>query len=158
MRAPIVKVTLGDYLYRVPGFLQSVNVTVDNSTSWEINLEDSTDVQELPHVLEVAITFKPIHDVLPERSSFTQYIKQGKMNVPTGIRGNSISLDTETAVTDKKVTSLIGNPTTNFINKDQENLLMFKKNNQPPIITPPTNPNSEENPFDNFGPIGPFLE
>ena len=42
----------------------------------------------------------------------------------TGIGGfNSAgtNLDTETAVTDKKVTSLIGNPTTNFIDKEQEN-------------------------------------
>ena len=158
MRAPIVKVTLGDYLYRVPGFLQNVNVTVDNSTSWEINLEESDDVQELPHILEVSISFKPILNILPERSSFTQYIKQGKMNVPTGIGGNSLSLDTETTVTDKKVTSLIGNPTTNFINKEQENLLMFKEDNRPPIIQLPTNPNSEENPFENFGPIGPQPE
>jgi len=67
MRAPVVKITLGDYLYRVPGFLESVNVTVDNNTPWEINLESSTDVQELPHVLEVAISFKPIFSNLPQR-------------------------------------------------------------------------------------------
>ena len=126
MRAPIIKVTLGDYLYRVPGFLQSVNVTVDNSTSWEINLEESADVQELPHVLEVAITFKPIHDVLPERSSFTQYIKQGtnfiSNNAGLGDTAGAATLqiNTETTVTNKKVTSLIGNPTTNFIDKLEE--------------------------------------
>jgi hypothetical protein len=126
MRAPIVKVTLGDYLYRVPGFLQSVNVTVDNSTSWEINLEESDDVQELPHVLEVSIQFKPIHDVLPERSSFTQYIKQGtdfiSNNAGLGDTAGAaiLQINTETTVTNKKVTSLIGNPTTNFIDKLEE--------------------------------------
>jgi hypothetical protein len=126
MRAPIVKVTLGDYLYRVPGFLQSVNVTVDNSTSWEINLEESDDVQELPHILEVSIQFKPIHDVLPERSSFTQYIKQGtdfiSNNAGLGDTAGAaiLQINTETTVTNKKVTSLIGNPTTNFIDKLEE--------------------------------------
>jgi len=85
MRAPIVKVTIGDYLYRVPGFLESVNVTADNNTPWEINLEgdngqfndtsehqelDNSDkVQQLPHMVEVAISFKPIHSILPKRQA-----------------------------------------------------------------------------------------
>lgn len=69
MRAPLVKLTLGDYFSRVPGFLESVNVTVDNAASWEINLEESPDVQQLPHVLEVAVSFKPIHGFLPKRQT-----------------------------------------------------------------------------------------
>lgn len=69
MRAPLVKITLGDYLYRVPGFIESINVTADNSSPWEINLENSADVQELPHVLEIAISFKPIHNILPKRQT-----------------------------------------------------------------------------------------
>ena len=71
MRAPVVKLTLGDYLYRVPGFLQSVNITVDNTTPWEINLENADDVQQLPHVVDVSISFKPIMNVLPQRSTDT---------------------------------------------------------------------------------------
>ena len=73
MRAPIVRVTVGDYLYRVPGFLESVNVTVDNSYPWEINLQQSPyiglagDVAQLPQVLDISISFKPIMDVLPKR-------------------------------------------------------------------------------------------
>lgn len=67
MRAPLVKLTIGDYLYRVPGFIESVNVTVDNATPWEINLEGLDDVQQLPHVVEVQVSFKPIHNVLPSR-------------------------------------------------------------------------------------------
>ena len=67
MRAPLVKVTIGDYLYRVPGFLESVNVTVDNATPWEINLDG--DLAQLPKMLDVAISFKPIHDKLPRRST-----------------------------------------------------------------------------------------
>ena len=69
MRAPLVKITLGDYLYRVPGFIESVNVTVDNTSPWEVNLESSEDVQQLPHVLEVAISFKPIMNILPKRQT-----------------------------------------------------------------------------------------
>jgi hypothetical protein len=80
MRAPLVKVTVGDYLYRVPGFLESVNVTADNNTPWEINLENSSDVQELPHVLDVAISFKPIHSVLPQRSAYKNYQASGSIS------------------------------------------------------------------------------
>ena len=62
MRAPLVKVTIGDYIYRVPGFLESVNITVDNNAPWEINSI------ELPKVLDISVSFKPIHDILPSRS------------------------------------------------------------------------------------------
>lgn len=79
MRAPLVKLTIGDYLYRVPGFLESVNVVVDNATPWEINLEESSDVQQLPHVVEVQVSFKPIHNTLPSR----QTDPQGDLNLIT---------------------------------------------------------------------------
>ena len=69
MRAPVVRLTIGDYFYRTPGFLESVNVTIDGTTSWEINLENSTDVAQLPHYVDVNISFKPIFDILPKRNT-----------------------------------------------------------------------------------------
>jgi hypothetical protein len=89
MRAPLVKVTVGDYLYRTPGFLESVNVTADNNTPWEIDMEGNSEiqwpvldegysnfeslksvkVQQLPHFVEVSISFKPILNVLPRRQA-----------------------------------------------------------------------------------------
>ena len=69
MRAPVVRLTIGDYFYRTPGFLESVNVTIDGTTSWEINLENSEDVAQLPHSVDVNISFKPIFDVLPKRTT-----------------------------------------------------------------------------------------
>jgi hypothetical protein len=111
MRAPIVRVTLGDYLYRVPGFLQSVNVTVDNSTSWEINLEKSTDVQELPHVLEVAITFKPVHDILPERSSYKEIIKSQTRTITEN--GDLFDETIDVATESQQVSKLIVNSKNN---------------------------------------------
>jgi hypothetical protein len=64
MTSPVIRLTIGDYLYRVHGFLESVNVTVDQNSSWEI-----TDGEQLPHVLDVAITFKPILSELPRRGN-----------------------------------------------------------------------------------------
>jgi hypothetical protein len=63
MRAPLVKVTVGDYLFRMPGFLESVNVTIDNNATWEIE-----EGKQLPQYLDVNIAFKPIFKNLPERS------------------------------------------------------------------------------------------
>jgi len=74
MRGSVVQLTIGDYLYRVPGFLESVNISVDNSTSWEIALDQTTDgidldMNQLPQVVEVQCSFKPIHDFLPRRET-----------------------------------------------------------------------------------------
>lgn len=70
MRSSVIRMTIGDYLYRVPGFLESVNITVDNTSPWEVNLEKSQtgDIAQLPQVIDVAISFKPIMDILPRRA------------------------------------------------------------------------------------------
>ncbi len=104
MRSSVVRVTMGDYLYRVPGFLESVNITVDNNIPWEINLEKSQvgDVAQLPQVLDVAISFKPIMDILPRR-------------IPT-VETELINND-DTINEKGTVPKLIGtNPENNFIN------------------------------------------
>lgn len=71
MRGNVVKLTIGDYLYRVPGFLENVNVTIDNSnTPWEILLnqfEAEDDVRQLPHMVTIQCSFKPIMDILPRK-------------------------------------------------------------------------------------------
>ena len=71
MRAPIVKLTIGDYLYRVPGFLESVNISIDGQATWEINALDDKKPQ-LPHVVDVSVSFKPIMDILPRRRTETE--------------------------------------------------------------------------------------
>jgi len=74
MTAPLIRLTIGDYLYRVHGFLENVNVTIDQNSSWEIS-----DGRQLPHTLDVAITFKPILNQLPRRG-------RGMNDVPNLIR------------------------------------------------------------------------
>jgi hypothetical protein len=94
MRAPVVRITIGDYLYRVPGFIENVNITIDNNTPWEINLEKSQigDVAELPQVVDVSISFKPIMDILPRRAPTVNTDLEGvdaeKGFVPKLIVGN----------------------------------------------------------------------
>lgn len=62
MRAPILRVTIGDYLYRVAGFLENVNLNLAQEAAWEI--EDGT---QLPMMVEVQTSFKPIPEDLPRR-------------------------------------------------------------------------------------------
>jgi hypothetical protein len=64
MTSPIIRLTIGDYIYRVFGFLESVNITTDQNSSWEID-----DGYQLPHFLDVSISFKPILSQLPQRST-----------------------------------------------------------------------------------------
>lgn len=78
MRGNVVRMTIGDYIYRVPGFLENVNVTIDNSnTPWEIVLNqykdmgvEEDDVRQLPHMVTVQCTFKPIFDILPRKVDY----------------------------------------------------------------------------------------
>ena len=95
MRAPVIRMTIGDYLYRVPGFLESVNVTVDNNYPWEINLEKSQlgAIAQLPQVLDVAVSFKPIMDILPRRSAINKLIETTATDV-TNINQETTTIST----------------------------------------------------------------
>ena len=112
MRGNVVKLTIGDYIYRMPGFLENVNITIDNSnTPWEIKLKGAieTDVAELPHMVTVSCTFKPIMDILPRKATF------GDLNVPLIANGPVISgsLMSQGALT--QVPTVQNNPTENTV-------------------------------------------
>jgi hypothetical protein len=71
MRGAIAKVTVGDYIYKQPGIIESVSYTWQTDYPWEISfqnpeIESDKGDQILPHVLEVQLSFKVIHDFLPE--------------------------------------------------------------------------------------------
>lgn len=77
MRAPLVRITIGNYYYRVPGFIDSINVTVDQEASWEIKKS-----YQLPYIINVDISFKPIMDNLPQKNSVGA-IRSYLINNPT---------------------------------------------------------------------------
>ena len=63
MIAPLIKLTMGDWLYRCPGYFNSIATTVDNDYPWEINLEqEATRVAQLPQIVSVALGFTVIGD------------------------------------------------------------------------------------------------
>jgi len=71
MRGNITKLTIGDLFVRTPGIIESLQLNVDDQYSWEIAMGDeSKDMLETPQLMDVAVQFKPILNVLPQ-TSFT---------------------------------------------------------------------------------------
>jgi len=72
MRGTITKLTVGDYVYELPGVLNSVNFTWQQDYPWEIAMKEpeadggDNSMQELPMVLDCSIDFTPIHTFTPE--------------------------------------------------------------------------------------------
>lgn len=89
MRAPIVRLTIGDYFSRVPGFIESINITVDNGSPWEINLDG--DSAQLPQVVDVSVSFRPILDVLPQRAQITDVVNTKKTSVATETQTDTVT-------------------------------------------------------------------
>jgi len=96
MRGNIIQLTIGEYFYRTPGILKSMNITVDDNSTWEIKMDEpesekqfttnafpnptfdgtrdfqnsnsDADMMELPQILNVSCTFTPILTNLPAYS------------------------------------------------------------------------------------------
>jgi hypothetical protein len=71
MRTPVVKMTIGDYIYRQPGFLNNINLSIESNYPWEIQLDKigrDRDVAQLPQVIKADCQFTPLHDFLPRKS------------------------------------------------------------------------------------------
>jgi hypothetical protein len=80
MRGNIHQLTLGGYFYEQPGVLTTLNYTMPQDSPWEIGIPaDSADgeavggisyrdpsVKELTHMIQVQVSFKPIHTFLPQ--------------------------------------------------------------------------------------------
>lgn len=69
MRGTLVKTTIGDYLSDQLMNITSVTLNWDINYPWEVKLQPDkeTDVQILPHVLDVSISAEAIHEFVPER-------------------------------------------------------------------------------------------
>ena len=85
MRGPMMRLTVGGYLYSQPGFITSLTYTVDENTPWEIGIGNKVDnsnnintlagetgvsdnsVKELPHIIKVTMAYTPIHTFVPRK-------------------------------------------------------------------------------------------
>ena len=65
MKGTLTKITIGDYLKGVPGFIGSVGLSWDVGSPWEIAEEG----KRLPHILNCSVSFTPIHEFVPTAES-----------------------------------------------------------------------------------------
>lgn len=85
MRGPFMKLTIGDYLVSLPGFISSLNYTIKDDAPWDIALykdldgdDFAKDERELPHMIDVSVTYTPIHNFLPKKGTNDVFYILGK--------------------------------------------------------------------------------
>lgn len=174
MRAPIIRLTIGDYLYRVAGMLENVSITIDDNTPWEI--ESSENLKQLPHVINVQCSFKPIQDFLPRR------INENNLDVPFITKSDNMYVSLEDHPTmiankDRMSKDLNGLPeakpfnfsSTSFLSNFEKQGLPYKPKGLQPIDTiksttfpfkysPPKKPKLFESNFERDIRTGNFFE
>jgi hypothetical protein len=71
MRGPFMRLTIGDYFVSLPGFISSLTYTIDDSSPWEVALYEyeGLDERQLPHIINVQVSYTPIHDFLPRKGT-----------------------------------------------------------------------------------------
>jgi len=78
MRANIIQLTIGGYLFNQPGLINKISYEISEDTTWEIGIDndfsDSTNeaftdgyVRQLPHMIKVNFEFTPIHNFVPRK-------------------------------------------------------------------------------------------
>ena len=86
MIAPLIKLTMGDWLYRCPGYFSSIATTVDNDYPWEINLEqEAFRVAQLPQVVSIALGFTVIGDGPHVSSIFAEGAPMAGIHIGGGV-------------------------------------------------------------------------
>jgi len=71
MRGNIGYLTVGDYLYRQPGIFTDIKIGGMLEGSWETgvdNLGNPNGQYQVPRMLKIGLSFKPIHTFLPRRN------------------------------------------------------------------------------------------
>lgn len=70
MRGTFAQITVGSYIYEMPGIINTVAYNWEQDYPWEIAMQnpegvEDDDQQELPMVMNAAVTFTPIHNFIP---------------------------------------------------------------------------------------------
>ena len=90
IKTPFMRVTIGDYLNRLPGVITNITTAWNTNYPFEINIEDDPTVLVLPHVLDVSVSYKPIHDFLPQKGVRSPFIIPNKeeftYNIANGLK------------------------------------------------------------------------
>jgi hypothetical protein len=77
MRGVFSRLTIGDWMNEIPGFFTSVNLSWNTNYPWEIRHDyrgADADLNEYPHILDVACEFQPVHNFAPSNSATTPFL------------------------------------------------------------------------------------
>ena len=81
MKGNLIRLTIGDLYYSLPGFIPSLTYNIPEEASWEIAFSspeqgEDTGLMETPKYFEVNVSFTPIHDFVPRigQTSATAFI------------------------------------------------------------------------------------
>ena len=64
--APFIELTLGNLLYDQPGFFSSINVTIPQTSTWELD-----DGFQLPHLCDISVEFTFVGKTTPQNLKMT---------------------------------------------------------------------------------------
>ena len=71
MQGPLVNLTVGGYIYNLPGYIEGFSLSLEEDSSWEIAINDAgepdNNTSQLTHIVKVSgFNFTPIPNYLPE--------------------------------------------------------------------------------------------
>lgn len=107
MRGTIHQLTIGEYFYRTPGIITSMNISVEDNYPWEIKMkqpelrQQNNDIgvtgdqlqMEVPQILKIQMSFKPIGNRLPQKGFQEPIIVNAGRNIETFIANNYLERD-----------------------------------------------------------------
>lgn len=109
MRGTIHQLTIGEWCYRTPGIITSMNITVEDNYPWEIKMRqpelsdslgttsvpanDDRGQMELPQILKIQMSFKPIMNRLPQKGFQEPIIVSAGRNIGSLIANNYLERD-----------------------------------------------------------------
>jgi hypothetical protein len=104
MLGNFIKLTVGTYFNGVPGIINSISLKPSFEAGWDINrtilgkpikAEDEDDVGQIPRMIEVDMTFTPVHDFTPQYGEiFINNTPKNPLQPPPSPIGSTDSLDT----------------------------------------------------------------
>ena len=70
MRGTFAQITVGSYIYEMPGIINTVGYSWQTDYPWEIAMQNpevdtDDDQQELPMIMNASVSFTPIHNFIP---------------------------------------------------------------------------------------------
>ena len=80
MRAPYCRLTIGNMIDRTPGFFTQIGLSWSTEYPWEITInepeggEDADGILQLPHILDVKCSYKPVHLFAPQKGIRSTFI------------------------------------------------------------------------------------